>query len=202
MKNDPHPMLENICKIALPHIITVFVSYIYYDVSNPADEFVNKDACYTMEKAILSKDITTNETLINIMLVVGVMNNLTVHYFSAPLMFILLWCGEISYSVGKMWKAYSTLFIVILGVVVGLSQEFGSPIYNGSVWFNVGMSIAINFVFHCILFGANYRCNDLRNKIEGGSMDGEAEAEVGEETCVPSDKAAEIEMNGCDGDEV
>jgi hypothetical protein len=179
MKNDSS-MLENICKVALPHIITVFVTYIYYDISNPANEFLNKEACYTLEKAILSKDITSNETLINIMLAFGVMSNLSVHYFSAPLMFILLWCGEISYGVGKIWKAYSTLFIVILGVVVGLSQEFGSPIYNGSIWFFVGTSIAINFVVHCILFGANFRCNERRSRqIEVESAEGEAEGEVG-----------------------
>jgi hypothetical protein len=181
----------------------------YYDISNPANEFVNKEACYTLEKAILSKDITSNETLIKIMLVFGVMNDLTVHYFSAPLMFILLWCGEISYGVGKIWKAYSTVFIVILGVVVGLSQEFGSPIYNGSAWFFVGTSIAINFVVHCMLFGANYRCNESRSKQnEGESAEGEAEGEVGGEIndinidLGKTSREAENKKDSCDEDKV
>jgi hypothetical protein len=45
--------------------------------------------------------------------------------------------------VGKIWKAYSTAFIIVLGLAVGLAQEFGSSIYEGGVWFYVGMTILI-----------------------------------------------------------
>lgn len=82
-------------------------------------------------------------------------SNLTIHYLSAPLFIILLWFGELTYSVGKIWKAYSTAFIIVLGLAVGLAQEFGSPIYEGGVWFNVGMTILINFLMHIVLFGIN-----------------------------------------------
>jgi hypothetical protein len=203
-RNESSSMLENICKVALPHIITVFVTYIYYDISNPANEFVNKEACYTLRKAALSKEITTNEALIKTVLIFEVMDNLTVHYFSAPLMFILLWCGEISYNVVKIWKAFSTLFIIILGVVVGLAQEFGSPIYNGDIWFFVGTSIAINFVVHCMLFGANYICNKRRSKqMEEDSVGvgNEAEGEIREEVNGETSEQAENKKDGCE-DEV
>lgn len=146
-------VVEKIVWVALPLIITVFISYVYYDFTNAPEGFLNKEACYTLRKSAVSKSITSNETIIDILLGIQVFSDFTIHYFSAPLMMLLLVSGEIKYT-APLWKPFSTFFMLILGTVVYLGQSFGSTIYCGSALFNSAMSILINFVVHCILVGS------------------------------------------------
>lgn len=97
----------------------------------------------------------SDEGLANTILVIGVMSDLTVHYFSAPLMILLLLTGEMKYDVG-LWRPISTLFIFILGLIVALGQTFGSRIYCGDAWFSTVSSIGINFAVHSILVWYNH----------------------------------------------
>jgi hypothetical protein len=68
--------------VALPHIFTVFICYIYYDVTNPSDEFLNSEACYTLRKSAWAKQITSNETVINLMLTLGCKSKEVIPYVS------------------------------------------------------------------------------------------------------------------------
>ena len=146
---------QHVFNISLPHIITVGITYIYYNATNDTDGYANTDVCYSSGKTILSRQITSNEGLANIILVIGVMSDLTVHYFSAPLMILLLLTDEMKYDV-SLWRPYSTLFVFVLGMIVALGQTFGSRIYCGDAWFNTGSSIGVNFAVHCILVCYNH----------------------------------------------
>ena len=94
-----------ICWVGLPHVIAVFVSYIYYDVTNPPDEFLDKEACYTLYKSIFSKEITTNETIINMMLVIG--------RKSTMLCFVLL-CHSLAETSADYFQSSAILQFTIL----------------------------------------------------------------------------------------
>jgi hypothetical protein len=45
-----------IFRVALPHVTTVMLTYLYYIATNPPKEFVNRDLCYYLGKAFLHKD--------------------------------------------------------------------------------------------------------------------------------------------------
>lgn len=126
--------LTNITLVGVPHIWTVMISHIYYIASNPTDGFVNKEACSTLWRAAFAKEITSNQEVTNFYLAVAVNSNVTNHFLYAPLMLILLLSGEIKYD---SWIPYSTIFIIFLGLIVGVSQIFGSRICCGDIWFNV-----------------------------------------------------------------
>lgn len=142
-------LMKNVFRVAVPHAVTVTLTYIYYVVSNPTDGFLNTEACHIMYRSFLSKDITTNMSTVTFQLICYNVSDFTLHYFSAPLMLFLLFSKEIEYDVTI---PYSTFFITVLGVIIGiLDTTTGSRVYCGNVWFNVGMSILINFLVHVLL---------------------------------------------------
>jgi hypothetical protein len=141
-----------IFQVALPHVTTVMLTYLYYGATNPAEEFVNRDLCYYLGRAFLHKDVTDNETAVNAYLVFGVLTDFTIHYFSAPLLLYLYVTGQIPYDV---WFPWSTVFVIMLSAIIAPVQILADvPIYCGSIWFAIGGSILINFAFHigfCVL---------------------------------------------------
>lgn len=128
---------------------------IHYDATHDAKTFVNSDACYTLHKSRLSRDIASNENVANGLLVVFFIANLTIHIFSAPLMAFLVSTSEVKYNV-SLWRPYSTLFTFVLGVIVVLGHELGSMIYCGNICLYAGGSTASSLAFHMILVGFNY----------------------------------------------
>jgi len=146
-------LAQRVIRVALPHVCTVMVTYIYYAATNPATSFLDADACYTLGRAGFPKNVTDNKAMVNFLLVCANISDNTVHYLSAPLLLMLLFSNELEYD---LMIPYSTIFIIILGVAVGIADTYGSRIYCGGLWFNVGMSILFNFVFH-VIFVLNHR---------------------------------------------
>jgi len=139
---------QRIFRVALPHACTVMVTYIYYIALNPVNEFFNLDACYVLGRAVMSKKITDNMTLVNFHLVCSIISDIVLHYMSAPMLVLLVLSGELEYD---LVFPYTTVFMLILGVTVGLAQTFGSKIYcSDNIFFDVGICFSINFVFHVI----------------------------------------------------
>ncbi|GFH43885.1 predicted protein [Chaetoceros tenuissimus] len=147
-------LYQKIVNVGLPHVLSVSATYIYYDATHDAKTFVNSDACYTLHKSRLSRDITSNENVANGLLVVFFISNLTIHFFSAPLMAFLVSTSEVKYNV-SLWRPYSTLFTFVLEVIVVLGHELGSMIYCGNIWLYAGGSTASSLGFHIILVGFN-----------------------------------------------
>ena len=140
-------------RLALPHVVTVMTTYIYYVALNPPDTFLDEQACYTLSRGGLSRSITDNRGAINAYLVCALLSDVLVHWMSAPLLLVLLWSGELEYD---PLLPYSTILMIALGISVGLADTYGSTIYCGNAWFNVGMSILINFFYH-VLFALGHR---------------------------------------------
>jgi len=158
-------LLEKICWVGLPSIITTFSTYIYYIATNPSEGYFNTEECYTLGRAMLSKQLVSSQRVIDTILVFGVISDLVLHYFSAPLMVFFLLLGELNYDVG-LWRPYSTLFIFILGMVAALGQTFGSRVYCGNAWFNSGGTVVLNFLVHCILTGSVRLQNKMKHSGE------------------------------------
>lgn len=65
-------------RLALPHVVTVMTTYIYYVALNPPDTFLDQQACHT-----LSRSITDNRGAINAYLVCALLSDVLVHWINA-----------------------------------------------------------------------------------------------------------------------
>jgi len=136
---------KRIFRVELPHACTVATAYIYYRVTFQNDEFFNAEDCYVRGRATLSKQITDSEAAVDAYMVFQNILNIFVHYVICPVMLLLLFSGELDYDLAF---PYSTVFVTLLGLAIALSQTFGSKIYCGSIWFQMGMMILIHLVYH------------------------------------------------------
>lgn len=143
-------------RVALPHATVVFVTYIYYIATNPGDGFLNEDACYAWGRVALSKTFTDTKWLVDFYLVCSNLSDYWVHWISGPLMVLLLATGE--FGPYDHLVPYNVVFIVLLGVGIGLGQTYGARIYCGEIWFQVGGTMVFHLFFHCVYVAWHRRC--------------------------------------------
>lgn len=144
---DAKKISQTVFQIAFPHAATFMTTYIYYVATNPADEYVDREACYYLGRSFLSRDLGKgNDDIINLYLVLMTVSDLTVHYLSFPLLLYLWITGQVKFQVLFPW---STVFVFLLSAVIAPVQIFmGVTIYCGGLWFNLIGSVAINFIYH------------------------------------------------------
>jgi hypothetical protein len=140
---------KTVFQVALPHVMTVMCTYFYYVGANPAKEFIDTDACHQMVRAFLIKDVTNTPTAIHVYLVLNVLSDFTVHYFSAPFLLYLYGTGQLSYVVTIPW---STIFVFLLSAIMAPVQIHGAVIYCGGLSFSMISSVMINFAFHVLFY--------------------------------------------------
>jgi hypothetical protein len=141
---------HNAFQLALPHVITVSLCYIYYVITNPVHTFMNSDACYTWGRAFLGKTYTDNQTGAMIYLVLMNIMDATVHYLSAPLMLYLFATQQLKYTT-KI--PYSTFFVIVLSAIMAFAEIYGDvKLYCGGRWFVLATFTAVNLIFHVICY--------------------------------------------------
>ena len=138
---------QAVFQIAFPHVATVMTTYFYYVATNPADEFVDRELCYYLARSFLSRNLGQgNDVIINLYLVLMTFSDLTVHYFSFPLLLYLWLTGQVKFQVLFPW---STVFVFLLSAIIAPMQIFrGVTVYCGGLWFNLIGSVCMNFLYH------------------------------------------------------
>jgi hypothetical protein len=143
-----HQISKVLAPIALPLVLTVTVTYIYYLQSNPKDETINEDLCYGMVRSAINRDV--NESMANLYLVLSVITDFTIHYLSSPLLLALFFSGELPYEAAIPW---STFFVVLLGIMIVLVQENVGTVYcSDNIWVAVSGVCGFDFFFHLLFF--------------------------------------------------
>ena len=159
-----HKFTHYAFQLALPHVITVSLCYIYYVITNPVHTFMNSDACYTWGRAFLGKTYTDNETGAMVYLVLMNIMDATVHYLSAPLMLYLFATQQLKYTT-KI--PYSTFFVIGLSAIMAFAEIYGDvKLYCGGRWFVLATFTAVNVIFHVLfyLIQTKYFDNNNNNK--------------------------------------
>lgn len=140
-------------QIALPHVITVMLTYIYYVATNPISTFINQDACHHLGRAYLGNSYASNAFVLYLYLILMNVQDWTVHYLSGPFLVFLWWSGE-SRFIASSWKwmiPWSTIFVCLLSFVMAISQLYwGVALYCGSMWFILSLFTGINLLFHVV----------------------------------------------------
>lgn len=178
-------------QLALPHVTTVIVTYVYYVATNPIESFLDMDACYHLGRANLGKTFTDSPAIINLYLVLMNVQDWTVHYLSAPFL-LFLWGTRQSMFLGRgRWTfPWSTMFVVVLSTTMAIAQLYcGVVLYCGGMWFTLCLFTATNLVFHSVYvattryYSASRRQSSIERKdenLEGAMTREETEVNVRE----------------------
>ena len=161
-------------QVALPHVTTVMITYVYYVATNPVDTFLDTEACYHLGRANLGKSFTENMFYANVYLVLMNVQDWTVHYLSAPLLFFLWSTGQANFqTVSWRWLfPSSTLFVIILSSIIAIAQAYwGVILYCGGMWFVLGLFTGINLLFHILFAGGSWMAVGRKNKAVEGMIE-------------------------------